>query len=74
MLTADQLYHAAIRKAAAGNRMAKRGQMGKAKCWWRYAARQAEQAGAVELAADLWRRAGNEARARRCEESENAAI
>lgn len=74
MLTADQLHKQALRKASEGNRMAKRGQIGKAKGWWRYGARLAEQAGAVGLAADLWRRVGNEARARRCEDTENAAI
>ena len=69
MLTADQLHHAAMRKVAAGDRMATRGRMGKARCWWRYAARQEEAAGCYESAAELWRRSGNEERARECEGS-----
>ncbi|MGE4537647.1 MAG: hypothetical protein AB7D37_11260 [Desulfovibrio sp.] len=68
MLTPAELHKQALRKVSEGNRMAKQGRPGKAKGWWRYAARQAEKAGAAGLAADLWRRVGNEARARRCEE------
>ena len=62
MLTADELHSRARRYASAGNRAAKQGQMAKARGWWRYGARMAEKTNSW-LAADLWRRAGNHARA-----------
>jgi len=78
MLTVAGLHHQAMRKAAEGDRMARRGQKYKAKKWWKYAARQ-EEAAFRQLdpvasdeptrcilavsAATLWWRAGNFARA-----------
>lgn len=64
MLTPAELHHQALRFASAGNRAAKDGQDAKARGWWRFAARKAGQAGDAALAADMWRRAGNEERAR----------
>jgi hypothetical protein len=43
-MTVRELHQAAMRKAAAGHRMAEQGQHGAARCWWRYAARQEEMA------------------------------
>ena len=66
MLPADQLHKQALRFACAGNRAAKRGHIAKAKGWWRFAAKKAEQSGDQELATGLWQRAGNLDSAKKC--------